>query len=1352
MAAPPNAFNATGPGATWSYTLDTRTIFLQTNSAWLFIKGLAEASSPFDAWRQLNFDDSFWSNALAPFYYGDPYNSPGNPGTLLSDMQGNYSSIYLRKKFNVANASAVTNLILSAQIDDGFIIWVNGVEAARYNMPAGDIPYNGTAVTAFPEPGGNGGFPYTNFTLANPSTYLVDGTNVIAVHGFNQSLAGSSDFGFNAQLFTYLADASLAAPRVASVSPPAGSVFYLTNIAVTFSEPVTGVDAGDLLVNGMAATGVSGGSSNSTYTFSFLQPPYGNVAITWSASHGIVDFDTPPKPFDGTAPGSTFQYALLNPSTPTVVSKSPPAGATLSNLTQITVSFSESVSGVDAGDLLVNGMHATGLSGGGATYTFTFAQPPFGLVSVGWDAGHGIQDLEMPPNAFDPARPGSTWTYSLDDQAPPAIASQVPPAGASVTNLTQITVTFTEPVTGVNAGDLLINGVPATGLSGGGSTYTFSFSQPNATIIPITWATGHGIQDLAATPNPFNATAPGATWFYTTPDTLPPTLVSIDPSPFVTVRSLTQIRVTFSEAVSGVDTNDLLINSRPASVVAGSGAGPYTFSFFPPANGSVEVRWTTTNAITDLASPPNPFAGGEWTYTLDPNASFAGKVLLNEIMYDAPGGAKSNEWVELRNVATNLINLAGWRFTRGVDFTFPNVSIPAGGYLVVAANLAAFQAQHPGVTNVIGGWSGSLANSAETIELKTALGETVNAVRYASEGDWARRERGNGPSPVISITRNGATATVNVFGHGYTGNDQIVITGADQPEYNGRFTLGGIASSSFNITVSGAPASPATGNIVCHQILDDGASGWAWFSPVAGYGASLELVNLTLPNSSGQNWLPSAVSGGTPGRANSVATNNVAPLIEDVIHFPPIPRSTDPVAISAHVRDELSNGVAGVTLFYRNHTSAGPGAFSSTNMLDDGGHSDGVSGDGLYGAVLPAQANGTVIEFYVQAIDTSGRSRTWPAPAYDTNSATGTFGTPGQFANAIYQVSNETITNSMPIIRIILTGTENATFPAANRNSDASPNCTLISSDGDGVKVRYLCDARIRGAGSRSRTPPNNRLGIPGDNPWNGLSAINLNSQYPHAQLLGNNLALKAGLPAEPARIVQYRINGVNPSPITAPVNGSGNNGAGWGAFVLVEPPNGDLAADLFPQDGGGNYYRASTGNHNADLSYQSGNVQTYLSRGYYKTSNRTENDWTDFQNLTFAFSLTGANSDYVTAISTNVNVREWMTYFAVGSLMNYGETALFNGLGDDYALYRGDVDSRFQIIGHDFDTVFGQGDTLASPTGNGYVVQTNASIFIMLNPPYANANVANLRRFLTNNTFAPFFYAELKRLCDTTF
>ena len=337
-----------------------------------------------------------------------------------------------------------------------------------------------------------------------------------------------------------------------------------------------------------------------------------------------------------------------------------------------------------------------------------------------------------------------------------------------MTNLTSLTVTFSEAVSGVNASDLLINGTPATGVSGSGATWTFTFPQPNATIVNISWAPSHGIQDLATPANNFNATGAGATWSYTTPDTLAPAVAAIDPFPGTTVRSLTSIRVTFTEPVVGVQTNSLLVNNQPARFLSGSGAGPYVFTFLPAATGPVEVRWSSPSSIQDLGVPPNAFTGTEWTYTLDPNASFAGKVVVNEIMYDPIDGSPTNEWIELKNVSTNLVNLTGWQFTKGVDFTFPNISMPAGSYLVVAANLQAFKAKYPTVTNVIGGWTGSLGNNGNTIELSTPLGEEVNSLHYATEGDWALRERGNGPSRVLSITRSGTTATVTSFGHGFT--------------------------------------------------------------------------------------------------------------------------------------------------------------------------------------------------------------------------------------------------------------------------------------------------------------------------------------------------------------------------------------------------------------------------------------------------------------------------------------------------------------------------------------------------------------------------------------------------------
>src|SRR6185436_13246650 len=99
----------------------------------------------------------------------------------------------------------ITNLFLNAQSDDGFIAWINGVEVARSTtMPAGEVPYNGTAASGANEPNGAGA-AYLVYALPNPGAYLNDGTNTLAVQAFNQTLNGG-DFGFNAQLFTFLSD------------------------------------------------------------------------------------------------------------------------------------------------------------------------------------------------------------------------------------------------------------------------------------------------------------------------------------------------------------------------------------------------------------------------------------------------------------------------------------------------------------------------------------------------------------------------------------------------------------------------------------------------------------------------------------------------------------------------------------------------------------------------------------------------------------------------------------------------------------------------------------------------------------------------------------------------------------------------------------------------------------------------------------------------------------------------------------------------------------------------------------------------------------------------------------------
>ena len=147
------------------------------------------------------------------------------------------------------------------------------------------------------------------------------------------------------------------------------------------------------------------------------------------------------------------------------------------------------------------------------------------------------------------------------------------------------------------------------------------------------------------------------------------------------------------------------------------------------------------------------------------------------------------------------------------------------------------------------------------------------------------------------------------------------------------------------------------------------------------------------------------------------------------------------------------------------------------------------------------------------------------------------------------------------------------------------------------------------------------------------------------------------------------------------------SNGSGFGSYILVEPINNEWAANHFPTAPDGTVYRASSGPHLADLSYRGTDPASYISRGYAKTSNSSENDWSDLILLCQTLDST-PDATYAPAVRAVADVEQWMRYFAFFSLTVSRETSLGNGRGDDYALYRGVHDTRFLLLVHDLDTI----------------------------------------------------------------
>ena len=165
--------------------------YLDDGGQWQYFKGTQEPSTEQGRWRDPDFvTDADWSTGSAPIGYGETFIAEN-----LADMQGGYTTVYLRKEFNVSNPGEVASLRLDAMIDDGINVWINGAHVRGVNVPGQELTYDATSTTTGPEI-----HSFQEFTLPDPSGYLVAGTNVVAVQLVNASLGGSSDAFFDGRL------------------------------------------------------------------------------------------------------------------------------------------------------------------------------------------------------------------------------------------------------------------------------------------------------------------------------------------------------------------------------------------------------------------------------------------------------------------------------------------------------------------------------------------------------------------------------------------------------------------------------------------------------------------------------------------------------------------------------------------------------------------------------------------------------------------------------------------------------------------------------------------------------------------------------------------------------------------------------------------------------------------------------------------------------------------------------------------------------------------------------------------------------------------------------------------------
>ena len=166
------------------------------SSSWkYFVSAVAPpGAAPPVGWNTSAFGDGAWPTANGEFGYGDADETTcipsGGGGTACVPTGNKVTTSYFRKTINIVNPLAFTSFRFKVERDDGYVLYVNGVEVNRNNMPAGAIAFN-TFASADVED--------AIITFIVPNTTFAAGNNVIAVEVHQRTL-NNIDLSFNLEL------------------------------------------------------------------------------------------------------------------------------------------------------------------------------------------------------------------------------------------------------------------------------------------------------------------------------------------------------------------------------------------------------------------------------------------------------------------------------------------------------------------------------------------------------------------------------------------------------------------------------------------------------------------------------------------------------------------------------------------------------------------------------------------------------------------------------------------------------------------------------------------------------------------------------------------------------------------------------------------------------------------------------------------------------------------------------------------------------------------------------------------------------------------------------------------------
>jgi hypothetical protein len=158
-------------------------------------KYLDDGSDQGTAWRDGAFDDKAWRSGPAPLGYGDP--EIATRVSFGQDLQHKFITTYFRHHFEVGAAGDLQQLLFRIRSDDGIVVYLNGKEVIRINLPAGETGSKAPALKAL-----NTLVERLWRHVRVPGKLLGPGKNILAVE-VHQVEAASTDLFLDLELRAY---------------------------------------------------------------------------------------------------------------------------------------------------------------------------------------------------------------------------------------------------------------------------------------------------------------------------------------------------------------------------------------------------------------------------------------------------------------------------------------------------------------------------------------------------------------------------------------------------------------------------------------------------------------------------------------------------------------------------------------------------------------------------------------------------------------------------------------------------------------------------------------------------------------------------------------------------------------------------------------------------------------------------------------------------------------------------------------------------------------------------------------------------------------------------------------------